>query len=1206
MSAPLANISRLKPEIRLAQAVSQFEADLSSEQKTTFRTSRSRSRDSPPNPSDVMRLTAEIDRQGSGGVGGRQCFGPRFTNFLQAVQQFAAIGDIVVGGSQNIIACGVWALVRMSLLSIVSFSSYLDKLSTLLMTVGCSAPRYQMMALLYSQSTNIQSYLSEYFIVVVRLCHQVLKFTMKSTIGRFAFTLNDSDIKTYQSELDRWANTIKEEANLLMAKKIDEEAQENFRFRALSSKYFKSASLRRKMKTNLRVLDFCSMYDYETTWKQTRKVGSATLFNQNAEYQDWKGRANSCTLIYTGKLGSGKSVLLANIVDDINLHVQSKNHVVAYFFCRHDIPQSLKARTIYGSLARQLLRPIPDLTMMAEILGGTTSALDFERIFALLQRALPPGHKAYFILDGLDGCGYAEREMLIQQLRKLQKTFTLFLCASTRLDPGGALILSSEQFIATRIASIPDKNPDIGTFIEAELANCIESKRLVIGDPGLILKIQDALLEGSQGMFLWVALQIKSLCLMKTDDATLQALADLPKDLSETFSHILLRSEASGKPYQRRILELVTAAHRPLTIEELREALSVVPGDIVWNPARLLNDIFSTLTCCGSLLIVDEEELTVRLVHHSVKQFLFSGFKDSNNIAYTIDSAKREMADIIITYLSYGVFGTQLSTMVIPQISAGSAPFRIIRSTLESSSSVRNLTLKLLKSRKWPNCDIGPILAETSKLFNSRSVDKFHFFSYAKSYWLQHILCTSDQEPSMYDLLLRLFQGNIVDSFPSFGSLGLTPQKSNPAIPTHYRLIDNPNPTEKSASQYREVATPSANITSKPPVPNSEDSPRRSIALGWLQGRTEVAPIQSIEPDIFRTPERTAGDKYHVQWVEEPEASENEVEIHNPGDPGAADEPVKGFKHIRIRKPGPINLSHLPSRVRVFRGIHPGVHEYLLRVHNAELIPAYAFADDNPATNSFYIRERGIKTRFVYQLASGKTEMSGLVEFFGLQAILIGAFFESQYRIISAAYETETSRIEHVSCTRMQIWTESAPELPFTPGFWSPSPASIPTISSSLGQRNTIAGVDFNDVPATKILIYVLNGILVLIVSDRIELRVVKRSFGAPQPRPSVDIVPKHWVSLRVRTIRGSSADPPGIPLDQAGMHFSNQKDEESFRYYKWLRIELISEEADENIVVCAAFRDDFNSHVLDWKKRLKKFHEGQREPLVSAKSRGL
>jgi hypothetical protein len=115
MSKALANASRLGPGIRLAQAVSEFEANLSNEQKTTFRTLRSQSLESPPGPRDVMRLTAEIDRQISRNLGSR-CFGPRFTNFLQGVQQFAALGDILVGGSQNIIACGVWSLVRLSLL----------------------------------------------------------------------------------------------------------------------------------------------------------------------------------------------------------------------------------------------------------------------------------------------------------------------------------------------------------------------------------------------------------------------------------------------------------------------------------------------------------------------------------------------------------------------------------------------------------------------------------------------------------------------------------------------------------------------------------------------------------------------------------------------------------------------------------------------------------------------------------------------------------------------------------------------------------------------------------------------------------------------------------------------------------------------------------------------------------------------------------
>ena len=84
MSGILTTVSRLKPEIRLSQAVSEFEADLSNEQKTSFRTYKFQSLNSPPDLSDVMRLTAEIDRRASRKVGSR-CFGPRFTNFLQIV-----------------------------------------------------------------------------------------------------------------------------------------------------------------------------------------------------------------------------------------------------------------------------------------------------------------------------------------------------------------------------------------------------------------------------------------------------------------------------------------------------------------------------------------------------------------------------------------------------------------------------------------------------------------------------------------------------------------------------------------------------------------------------------------------------------------------------------------------------------------------------------------------------------------------------------------------------------------------------------------------------------------------------------------------------------------------------------------------------------------------------------------------------------------
>lgn len=120
MSTALEKAARLKPDIRLAQAISEFQCDLTDNQKAAFLTHQTQAKQAHPQIKDVMQVTATIDRRRQ--KGGR-CLGPRFTNFLEGVQQFTTFGDVVVGGSQNIIACGVWSLVRLSLFVSVVASS---------------------------------------------------------------------------------------------------------------------------------------------------------------------------------------------------------------------------------------------------------------------------------------------------------------------------------------------------------------------------------------------------------------------------------------------------------------------------------------------------------------------------------------------------------------------------------------------------------------------------------------------------------------------------------------------------------------------------------------------------------------------------------------------------------------------------------------------------------------------------------------------------------------------------------------------------------------------------------------------------------------------------------------------------------------------------------------------------------------------------
>ncbi|KAJ6071845.1 hypothetical protein N7499_009859 [Penicillium canescens] len=761
--------SRLKPEIRLAQAVSLYEADLSADQKARFRADKSRLRDAPPSIRDVMRLTAEIDQAASGKT---RCLGPRMVNVLQSVQQFAALGDIIIGGSQNLIACGVWTLVRTSLLLISNHSSYLERLSTVFMEVGRLAPRHERMALLYPRSKDLQSCMCEYFIVVVNLCHKLLKFTQKSSLAQFKASVADGDLKTSQSNLELWATRIRVEVQMLMAEAITDEAVKNSNFRDFSKTLSKSSSYKRQLNMYLKMLDFCSMYDHTVTWKQNRKAGTTRLFCDSAEYKDWKDQSGSVTLVYTASLGSGKSVLLANLVDDLHLHVQDSNVPVVYFFCRYDITESLQARSIIGSIARQLLGRMQSQCLNSDLEMGyfldRNKLGNFETIFFLLQRVLASDFQAYIVIDGIDECEYSERRILMEELKRLQDTFAIRLCISLRLEPNKPLEVNTDGLMHTTISPIPDNSSEIGAFIQAELESCIESQRLVVGDPHLILEIRDTLSQRSQGMFLWVVLQIETLCMMDSDHAIRQALEDLPSNLRETFSRILQRSERPGMLTQRAVLELITAAHSPLTTEQIREALSVVPGNTVWDPSRLPNDINATLACCGCLITLDEEELTVRLVHSSFKQFLLDEPDYVN-----LESAHERMTGIIITYLSYDMFGTQLSTTVIPEIKAGSVPATIAETALPSSGNIRNLALKLLRSKCETEFDIGKTLAMARP--SRHILNQSHLRSYAQLYWCSHLLKFKGLSRRLSQLLIGLLEAKrlspvseSIRSFPSY------------------------------------------------------------------------------------------------------------------------------------------------------------------------------------------------------------------------------------------------------------------------------------------------------------------------------------------------------------------------------------------------------------------------------------------------------
>lgn len=270
--------------------------------------------------------------------------------------------------------------------------------------------------------------------------------------------------------------------------------------------------------------------------------------------------------------------------------------------------------------------------------------------------------------------------------------------------------------------------------------------------------------------FLWVTFQIESICRENTDDSILRALEDLPKDLPATYRRILrrLRDSGSTDPHTgKRIFEIVSAARRPLNVEELREAISIEPGNTTWDASKLVNDVIKSLDACGSLIVIDEELSTVHFAHSSVKQYLETN-REKEDIPeyYTIpEIADVKLGEIVVTYLNLDVLQRQLSndSKVPTNSSIHDASLLFGEGLSLSAGASSSLARKFLKSRKTPQFDIGRELERAVGFIRaSRNppLEVNSLLSYAREHWLSHTNSFNIEKFTIWKLFTRLVQGD--------------------------------------------------------------------------------------------------------------------------------------------------------------------------------------------------------------------------------------------------------------------------------------------------------------------------------------------------------------------------------------------------------------------------------------------------------------
>jgi ankyrin repeat domain-containing protein 50 len=366
-----------------------------------------------------------------------------------------------------------------------------------------------------------------------------------------------------------------------------------------------------------------------------RIQGTCEWFLAHDLFRDWQECRSSRLLWVSADPGCGKSVLAKYLVDSILATTESRT--TCYFFFKDDFEDQ---RTVVSALCCILCQ----LFMQKRILlseaileqfevGGETFISSFGELWGILLSAAEDRNAGEIIclLDAIDECEDHGRSLLAQELCKLY---------STRVNYNLKFLLTSRPYGGIRQAFQPLRIPglpvirlsgesdvevkkisrEIDVFIKAKVQNI--GARLKLRDDEQDLLLQE-LMRVPNRTYLWVHLTLdliqRDIDIDKTGIAN--ATSRLPKTVDEAYTRILSKSHNFEKA--KRILHIVVAALRPLTLGEMALALAI--GENCWSYSDLdlqSEDRFreSIRDICGLFVTIIDSR--IYLLHQTAKEFL--------------------------------------------------------------------------------------------------------------------------------------------------------------------------------------------------------------------------------------------------------------------------------------------------------------------------------------------------------------------------------------------------------------------------------------------------------------------------------------------------------------------------------------------------------------------------------------------------------
>ncbi|KAF2194066.1 hypothetical protein K469DRAFT_505827, partial [Zopfia rhizophila CBS 207.26] len=381
-------------------------------------------------------------------------------------------------------------------------------------------------------------------------------------------------------------------------------------------------------------LSWVSSIDFEKahqdTYAKKHEQTCDWLINE-PKYRQWFRSSISSLLWCYGKPGIGKSVLASNVLENITAECGlQKDTAVCFAYYNYQHTQLGDVSQIIAALIKQLCRERdsvpPGLLKLKHDALHPSSVGTQERFLSLIEDL----SEVFVVFDALDECPEQERKDIISFITNIVTTrvpccVKVFVTSRREMDIAKAF---EDKHIPTVQIRAENVTADIQTFARNQVEKLRKGehgKTLYVTSDELKEKIVHTLARKADGMFLWVNLQLDSLCqISKSQKAQLveDALTTLPQGLEGTYVRILERIEGQP-PYMRGLalncLAWMIYARKPLNTKELQDALATNANcrsrqDIQPDHPKVI------LEACGNLL--EEVNSAIRPIHYTVQEFL--------------------------------------------------------------------------------------------------------------------------------------------------------------------------------------------------------------------------------------------------------------------------------------------------------------------------------------------------------------------------------------------------------------------------------------------------------------------------------------------------------------------------------------------------------------------------------------------------------